>query len=214
MDISDVRSRLFLILPDAGAASFKDAFKDALQGGDVACLLLPSGCEADLAADYVRIAHGADCAVLVTDDTQLMGRVGADGVHLSSPAAIEKSVLAKHQATDRIVGCGGPFTRHSALEAAERGFDYLFFGRLDRDLDEDTHPKVMKMAAWWAQIMTVPCVAMAGTNPESADLLAEAGAEFVGLREQVFESTEPAKAVADINRRFSEIAERRLAEMA
>ena len=209
MALSDYRTRLFLLMP-ADASMAASSLDSVLVAGDVACLLLPAGLGKADAHALVRAGQAHDVAVLVPDDTQLAGQIGADGVHATGPRVLDDEAIARHRRDGMIVGCEGINSRHLALEVGERGMDYLFFGRTDRPLEAETHPKTATLASWWAQMMAVPCVALAGLADEAVDALALAGVEFVAVREHVWRAADPAAEVTRLNLRLDAIARQRM----
>ncbi|MBN9250535.1 MAG: thiamine phosphate synthase, partial [Mesorhizobium sp.] len=78
------RCRIVLIAPPALKA---DRLAEALQGGDVASLILPQG-DIDEAAfqamaeKLVPLAQKAGAAVIIAGDSRIAGRVHADGIHI------------------------------------------------------------------------------------------------------------------------------------
>lgn len=215
MAFLDFRSRLFLLTPHTPGEDFPERFASALSGGDIGCLLV-DGDQSDerafqeFAAPYVQTAQDASLAVLVMDDNRLADRLGADGVHLSSPKAMDAQTQAKLAERGLIVGIGGINTRHLALQTGEREPDYLFFGRTDRDPTLETHPKTTTLAGWWAQVMKIPCVAMAGTSDEAFAKLAEGGVEFIAVREQIWQADNPGEEIARLNTMLDAIAHKRM----
>ena len=73
------------------------------------------------------------------------------------------------------VSCG---TRDEAIDVAEHGADYVAFGDFD---DSAPRPATLDLTAWWAEIMTVPCVGTCCANAYDAARLAAARADFVAL---------------------------------
>jgi thiamine-phosphate pyrophosphorylase len=214
MAFLDFRSRLFLITPRTLPEDFAERFASALAGGDIGCLLFDGDQSderafQDFAAPYVQTAQGANVAVLIANDQRLADRLDADGVHVNDPKAMDEDAQAKLVDRGMIVGIGGINTRHLALQVGEREPDYLFFGRTDRDATEETHPKTVTLATWWAQMMKIPCVAMSGTSDEAFTALAEAGVEFLAVREQIWNADDPGAEVSRLNAMLDAIAHKR-----
>lgn len=176
--------------------------EEALGGGDVASIIIPPAGEAAFqqrAAGLVEIAHRHDVAAMVVADTQVAGRVKADGVHVETGTADAEPILEKF-ADSMMVGVGGIKTRHSALEAGEIRPDYVFFGRIGYDLKPDPHRRNIALAEWWAALVQVPCIVLAGSELASVSVVAQTGADFVALSHAVFApGTSPAEAVAEAN---------------
>lgn len=189
-DIPD-RCRLVLIAPPVSdPVGLRDAVARALDGGDVASVILPRGNLDD--ASYQAVAElvvpeiqSRGAAAILEGDTRIAGRVGADGVHVDvSPRDLAELV----EQTDgrMIVGAGGAKTRHDALELGEARPDYLFFGRFAYDDRLEVHPRNITLGSWWAEIVEIPCLVLAGKDPASVLDVAATGAEFVAVGAAVF----------------------------
>jgi thiamine-phosphate pyrophosphorylase len=208
------RCRLVLIAPDnTEPAAMADMVGDALRGGDVATLILPQyGLDEHafqkMAETVVPIAQRAGVAAVIAGDSRVAGRAKADGLHISEgPAALAEAV--GKFSPRLIVGAGGIKDRHAALEIGEHRPDYIFFGRLDGDIKPEAHDKTAALGEWWASMVEIPCIAMAGNSIASALTIADTGAEFVAMRMAVFADPRgPAQAVAEVNALLAEKAPR------
>lgn len=208
------RCRLVLVAPETeDAKALATAVESALRGGDVATLILPQYAMSEhvfqaLAQGVAPIAQAAGVAVMIAGDSRIAGRSKADGLHIETGHADTAAAIEKH-APKLIVGTGNVKNRHLALELGELRPDYVFFGRLDGDIKPQAHPKVLALAEWWASMVEIPCIAMAGTDPASALDVAHTGAEFVAMRRAVFDDRrDPAQAVAEVNALLAENAPR------
>ena len=208
------RCRLVLVVPDMADADERvKIVADALKGGDVASVILPQydlddGSFQKHAEKLVPIIQDAGAAALIAGDSRIVGRAKADGLHLTGPAAEIAEAIDKY-ADKLIVGGGNATDRHNALEIGEERPDYIFFGKLDGDIKPEAHPKNVALGEWWASMIEIPCMVMGGTDPASALVVAESGAEFVALRLAVF--ADPAQApaiVAQVNALLDEKAPR------
>jgi thiamine-phosphate pyrophosphorylase len=208
------RCRIVLIAPP-GAASrdFERRLREALSGGDVASLILPpydmdEASFQDFAERTVPLAQEKGVAAVVASDSRIAGRVRADGIHVEGGKAELADVIERMQ-DKMMVGAGGVRTRDDALELGEERPDYLFFGRFGYDARPEPHPRNLALASWWAEIIEIPCIVLAGSSLDSVETVAATGAEFVGLSGAVFaEGTDPATAVAEANRTLDEKAPR------
>jgi thiamine-phosphate pyrophosphorylase len=202
--------RLCLVTPPGVTAStFAPILEDALAGGDVASLIVTAepGELGPLAAALVPIAQAHGVAALIHNDTQIVGRTNADGVHIDSGRAdLAAAASSLHPA--RIVGAGALRSRHDTMTAGESDPDYVFFGRLDGDTDTAIFPKALALAEWWAEIFEIPAMVMGGLSLESVRHARDAGVEFVALRRAVWDNPEgPRMAVAEANRFLAASAE-------
>lgn len=207
-----MRSRLYLVTPRLiDLATFPAALEAALDGGDVASLLIAPEVASDMALQRIAdaltpLAQARGVAVMVADDTRAAGRARADGIHVEGGPAVLAEVCAHHQPR-LMVGAGNLKGRHDAMTAAETGADYVFFGMLDRPEDDETHPRSLDLGEWWAAMFEIPCVVFAGLSPHSVSDAAATGADFVAVRDAVWSfSGGPRAAVAEFNRRLDSAA--------
>jgi len=214
MAVDRNRCRLVLIAPDmADAAERATVVADALKGGDVASVIIPQyGLEdrvfQDHAEKLVAVIQEAGAAALVADNSQVAGRVKADGLHVSGNVAALGEAI-EHHSPKLIVGGGNAKERHVALEMGELQPDYIFFGKLEGDIKPEAHSKNVALGEWWAAMIEIPCIVMGGTDVASVGDVVESGAEFVALRLAIF--SEPAQAatrVAEANAILDEKAPR------
>jgi thiamine-phosphate pyrophosphorylase len=82
------------------------------------------------------------------------------------------------------------------MEAGELGVDYVFFGRPHGDTHDAPHPKALELAEWWAELMQIPAVVMAGSSLASVGDAAATGADFVAVHSAIWTHADgPARAV-------------------
>ncbi|MDX8435655.1 thiamine phosphate synthase [Mesorhizobium abyssinicae] len=204
------RCRIVLIAPkDAPAERIAAAF----DGGDVASLILPENGmdEASFQAFAEKIvpaAQAAGVAVVIAGDTRIAGRVQADGIHVEVSSQ-ELAETIGHFQGKMMVGAGGAKTRDDALELGEARPDYMFFGRFGYDNKPEPHPRNLSLGQWWAEMIEIPCIVMAGSDLASVEAVAATGAEFVALSSAVFaDGSDPRAAVAAANALLDETAPR------
>jgi len=208
------RCRIVLIAPPATApAPLLERLLAAASGGDVASLILPQYDldEASFQAAAERILppiQEAGIAVVIAGDTRIAGRVKADGVHVEGNRDELADVIDRFQSR-MMVGTGGAKTRHDALELGEARPDYMFFGRFGYDTKAEPHPRNLSLGGWWAEMVEIPCIVLAGSDLGSVETVAATGVEFVALSAGVFaEGVDSAHAVATGNRILDETAPR------
>ena len=199
------RCRLVLITPPgAGLAALEKQLAQALAAGDVASLILPrydldDGAFQALCERLVPLAQERGVAAIVAGDTRVAGRVGADGIHVEEGKAGLAEAVARHGGK-LMVGTGGAKTRDDALELGEEQPDYIFFGRFGYDTKPEPHSRNLSLGRWWAEMIEIPCIVMAGSDLTSAAAVAETGAEFVALSIAVYgDGVDPREAVARAN---------------
>jgi len=192
--------------------SFKDTLAAALDAGDVASLQLRLNDvddEAILRAGetLLPVCHAHDVAFIVNDRPDLARDLGADGVHIGqNDLPYEAARLAVGE--DGIVGVTCHDSRHLAMEASEKGADYVAFGAFFPTGTKQPKTKAdPDLLRWWQEFMVVPCVAIGGITVENARTLAEAGADFLAVVAGVWDYPEgPAAAVEAFNEIFDEVA--------
>ncbi len=191
--------RLYLITPPlADTAAFSVGVAEALAAGDVAAVLLHLA-EADerslinRAKALAPVAQDRGAALLIDGRADLVARAGADGAHLTGIDAFGEA--RETLKPERIAGCGGLFTRHDAMTAAEAGADYVMFGEPDAAGNRPAFAAVEERVAWWAEVFEAPCVGYAAALDEVAPLV-KAGADFVALGGWLWR--EPTKVAATI----------------
>ncbi len=192
--------RLYLVTPPIrDAAAFEPLLEAALTATGVACVLLrvdarDEGDAKSILRALVPVVQSNDAAALVEGNARLAARVGADGVHMDGKgmdgkgagragadgAALDQALEAMHPG--KIVGVGALPGRDAAMEAGEKGVDYLMFG-----FPGSAGDMVEDMVSWWAEIFNVPCVGYAA-HPDEAVAIARAGAEFVALCEGLWDT--------------------------
>ncbi len=205
--------RLYLITPPViDVAAFPAVLEQALSGGDVACLQLrlkDTGDEAvrDAARALMPVCHAHDVALLINDRPDLAAEVGADGTHIGQDDwdyADARRILG----VDAIIGVTCHDSRHLAIEAAEKGADYVAFGAFfpteTKQPKSRTDPEILE---WWSGLMEVPCVAIGGITVENCPPLIKAGADFLAVVGGVWNRPDgPGAAVAAFNRVVNEVS--------
>ena len=199
--------RLYLLTPELDdTASFIRDLDAVLAAADIAAVLLRLA-DADERALVNRAKTVAtavqrrDIALLLDGRPEIVGRVGADGAHLTGIEAFTAALPSLKP--DRIAGAGGLRSRHDAMLAGESA-DYVLFGEPDRRGNRPQWGAVEDRVKWWADLVEVPCIGYAGEAGE-VRLLAQAGADFVALGDWIW--THPQGAAAAVAMAASALAE-------
>ncbi len=202
--------RLYLITPPSlDPASFPDVLAAALDAGDVAAVQLRlKGADDAIrraAEALVPVCRGRDVPLILNDRPDLATETGCDGVHVGQQDA-SYGDARKAVGNQGIVGVTCHDSRHLAMEAAERGADYVAFGAFF-----PTPTKQAKTTAdiaileWWSELMVVPAVAIGGISTENCPPLVRAGADFLAVVAAVWDHPDgPAAAVRAFNDIFAE----------
>lgn len=187
--------RLYLVTPPRfDISTFSETLEEVLNEVDCASVLLDiasddAGLREEAASELMSVTFSHDRAFLIADAPETVLKLGADGVHLSSDK-LGYADARKILGADRIVGINTGYVRHAAMEAGEAGADYVGLGNL-----HDTAPDIetlCNLTAWWAQLFEVPCVAFANSDLAQAERLIRAGADFLGLRDKIWNAPEGA----------------------
>ena len=199
---------LYLISPQDVGGGFPDRLRAALGGGPVAAFQLRvKGVDphalATLAEPLQRICADADVAFIVNDSVSLAKRLGADGVHLGQSdgdAREARSILGPSVQ----IGVTCHDSRHLAMDAGEKGADYVAFGAFYETMTKpsDYRPDP-QLLSWWASLFEIPCVAIGGITPGNAAPLIAAGADFIAVCQAVWGAGDPAGEVAKFEALFT-----------
>lgn len=196
---------LYLVTPvglargDIALPEFGRAFAAVLDAVPIdAALLRIGGVEGSLGDDAVKAqiarllpeAHRRGVPLVLEGRADLAASEGCDGVHLPAERRAIQSVR-RALGEDAIVGAAAAQSRHLGMEAGEAGADYVAFGLFD----PAPEPPAEDLLEWWQEMMELPCVALGGVTLENAAALAAAGADFLALRNAVWNHPQgPAKA--------------------
>jgi len=167
-------------------ALFVERLKAALGAGPVACLQIRLK---DVDDDEVKhatevllpVCHEHRIPVLMNDRPDLALATGCDGVHIGqddAPFSEARRILGPNA----MIGVTCKASQHLAIEAAERGADYVAFGAFfptetkDRTVRAD--PEII---AWWSEISITPSVAIGGITAKNCGPLVDAGVDFLAV---------------------------------
>jgi thiamine-phosphate pyrophosphorylase len=200
------RCRLYAITPPRiDLDRFADALKAALDGGDVACLQLRLKDQPD--ADILRAAERLqpicrphNAAFIVNDRPDLALKCDADGTHVGQED-MSYDQARRLLGQSKIVGVTCHASRHLAMEAAEKGADYVafgaFFATATKQAKGSAAPEILE---WWSELFEIPCVAIGGITVENCPPLVRAGADFLSVISGIWDyPAGPQAAVRDFN---------------
>lgn len=182
---------LYLISPPAIDLGFADRLKSALSGGPVAAFQLRlKGISDDdiarLAEPLQRICADYGTAFIINDSMLLAKRLGADGVHLGQGDGDPK-VARTLLGPEVQIGVTCHNSRHLAMDAGEKGADYVAFGAFYPTGTKNVEfISELEILEWWSGLFELPCVAIGGVTPENAARLVDAGADFVAASGSVW----------------------------
>jgi thiamine-phosphate pyrophosphorylase len=209
--LSSNSCRLYLITPPVIENPFQwlPVWEQTLDGGDIACVQIRlKGLDDDSlcrAIDVLRPpAQRRGIAVLLNDRPDLAFETGCDGVHIGqSDGGYE---AARKALGDGIVGMTCHNSRHLAMEAGEKGADYVAFGAFyPTDTKETEFKAEPEILEWWSPLFTVPSVAIGGITVDNCQPIIRAGVDFLAVSGGVWNHPEgPAAAVKAFEKRMNE----------
>jgi thiamine-phosphate pyrophosphorylase len=189
---------------------FKDDLRQALDGGDVACLQLRlKDCDDDVVRQACEILQPVtqeyDVAFIVNDRPDLAAEMGADGVHVGQQD-YSYGKARNLMGPDRIVGVTCHDSRHLAMTAGDQGADYVAFGAFFPTATKDAKARAeLDILDWWQGLFEIPCVAIGGITVENCPDLVKAGADFLAVVGGVWNYQDgPTTAVRDFNKVIAE----------
>jgi len=198
----NARQRPRLVLGFDIARDVPDALLlELITKSDLAAIILYSGQgdEARLqkrAQNLSRPIQAQNTALLLSADVRIGMRVGADGVHCEAGT---DPINGGENAHSLMIGYGNIRDRHQAMLLGESGADYLMFGKLGLDNHLEPHPRNLRLASWWAELMEVPCLVQAGSDSDMLPALVATGAEFILIEEMIFGKANPCAALIHLN---------------
>lgn len=207
--MTEHKTELYLITPPKiDLAGFSNELAEALDAGPVACLQLRLK---DVEDDEIRratetllpICHERGVPLLMNDRPDLGAETGCDGVHVGqedTPYDEARRIMGN----DAMIGVTCHDSRHLAIEAGEKGADYVAFGAFfatsTKAAKSTADPEILK---WWSSTTEVPCVAIGGITVENCAPLIEAGADFLAVVSAIWDHAQgPGSAVKAFNAIF------------
>ncbi|MEE2566563.1 thiamine phosphate synthase [Hyphobacterium marinum] len=178
--------QLYLLTPPRIAPGFADVLAQVLDTGAVSALQIRLKDHSPdeirrLAPELVRTAQKRGVAAILNDDPYLAAELGADGVHIGQTDGTYKDARST-VGPNRIVGVTCHDSRHLAMQAGERGADYVAFGAFFETATKSPKARAdIALLEWWSEIFEIPCVAIGGITVENARPLIEAGADFLAV---------------------------------
>lgn len=194
--------QLYLVSPPRVGEDFVAALAAALDGGPVAAFQLRMKGAADqevlrAAERLMPVCAAREVAFILNDRMDLAKACGADGVHLGQGDGDPREARALLGPGAQIgVTCHA--SRHLAMEAGEKGADYVAFGAFFPTTTKETaHRPDPSILTWWSRLFELPCVAIGGVTPSNGRALVEAGADFLAVCSHVWSHARgPAAAVS------------------
>ncbi|MGJ3260670.1 MAG: thiamine phosphate synthase [Rhodospirillales bacterium] len=134
------------------------------------------------AADALTpVCHGFGIPLIVNDRPDIAAASGADGVHIGQQDA-GYDEARQLLGDDAIIGVTCHASRDLAIEAGDRGADYVAFGAFFPSVSKEAkHHATAEILEFWSQMTVVPCVAIGGITAENCGQLIDAGANYLAV---------------------------------
>jgi thiamine-phosphate pyrophosphorylase len=133
-----------------------------------------------------RLCNAYHALFIINDNVSLAHKVNADGVHLGkTDSDIEQA--RRKLGSDRLIGASCYNRIDLALDAQNRGFDYVAFGRFFPSLTKPeavaADPQLLQQVR---DQLTIPVCAIGGINLENANIVIEQGADMIAVIHDLF----------------------------
>ena len=153
----------------------------ACGAGDCASIIVPE----TVSTEDVAVLQDLGLAVFLQDvEPRIVSRLRADGLHLSNMEHVIVD-LRMSLPRDAMVGINAGTSRHTAMEAAEQGADYVAFNQKSQTVGEP-------LIKWWNDIAEIPAVPFdAVTAAELATMLPQ-NPDFIRPSDDMWQSPEAA----------------------
>ena len=187
--------QIYLITPRRIALQdFPDTLARVMDAHEVACVRLAlDATDADdvaRAADAIRpVCHARDVALVIEDHYRLVGALGLDGVHLTTPQRLRD--VKKEIGKDAIAGVHCGASRHDGMTAGEIGAAYVSFGPVVESPLGTDEVADAALFQWWTEMIEVPVVAEGGLTPDVVATLSPM-VDFLGIGDEIW-SGDPAE---------------------
>jgi thiamine-phosphate pyrophosphorylase len=185
--------------PDAAALA--EAVAAAIRGG-AAVVQYRAKSAADPVAEAERllaVCRAGGVPLVINDDVELAGRIGADGVHLGKDDP-DLEEARRILGPDAIIGVSCYDSVERAVQAEAAGAGYVAFGRFFPSRTKPGAPCArLETLVEAKRRLSVPIVAIGGITPENGGPLLEAGAGLLAVIDGVFGAGDPERAA----RRFA-----------
>ena len=195
MDMPELPQLYLITPPEFELGTFPDLLARTLDTHKIACVRLDMVSKDEdrisRAADALReVTHARDIALVLSDHTVLVERLGLDGVHLTD-ASRSVRTARKALGSDAIVGSFCGHSRHDGMAAGEAGADYVSFGSVTASKLGDGNYAGIDIFEWWSEMIELPVVAEGGLDAARIAQLTPY-TDFFGIGEEIWQADDPA----------------------
>lgn len=175
-DLSSFAKTLEAVLKAAPVASLQIRLKQASKDDIVR-----------ITKTLIPLCRAHNTLVIINDDPQITLETGADGVHLGQ---LDMNInLARQMLNqDAVIGVTCHNSKELAFKACSDGADYIAFGAYFKTRTKPQAPLAdLEILTWWHEAIEIPSVAIGGINPDNAQAVIAAGANFIAVSSGVWD---------------------------
>jgi thiamine-phosphate pyrophosphorylase len=199
--MTDIRPHLpprgLYAISDGPRPDLPAAVEAALSGGAAVLQYRDKSTDAERrvaeATGLLALCHGFGVPLIINDDIELAGAIGADGVHLGEHDG-DVAAARLRLGGDAIIGVSCYDSLDRARQLAAAGADYLAFGAFFPSPSKPLARRASVGLLRDAKSLGLPLVAIGGITPDNAQPLIDAGADFVAAISGVFAAADPSAA--------------------
>ena len=175
-------ARFYLVAPNTlEPAQIIACAEAACAAGDCATIIVPES----VSTEDVAALQSLDLAVFLQDvEPRIVSRLRADGLHLSNMEHVIVD-LRMSLPRDAMVGINAGTSRHTAMEAAEQGADYVAFNQKSQTVGEP-------LIKWWNDIAEIPAVPFDAVTPADLATMLPHNPDFIRPSDEMWQSPEAA----------------------
>jgi thiamine-phosphate pyrophosphorylase len=175
-------ARFYLVAPNTLPSSdIIVCAKAACAGGDCASIIVPEA----LSTEDVAALQELGLAVFLQDvEPRIVSRLRADGLHLNNMDHVIVD-LRMSLPRDAMVGINAGTSRHTAMEAAEQGADYVAFNQKSQTTGEP-------LIKWWNDIAEIPAVPFNPVSPAELATMLPHNPDFIRPSDDMWQNPEAA----------------------
>jgi len=155
----------------------------------------------------MNICHQYQTLFILNDRLDLALKIGADGVHFGDNDG-DILLARKNSPENFIIGASCYESKHSAVEAVEKGANYISFGSFfpssTKNSKGNPSPNILQ---WCNEIFDIPVVAIGGITAENCQDLVRAKADFLAVISYVWNNKNGVEwALNNLSARIEEVA--------
>ncbi len=175
-------ARFYLVAPNTlEPANIIACAVAASAAGDCASIIVPE----TVSTEDVAALQNLGLAVFLQDvEPRIVSRLRADGLHLSNMEHVIVD-LRLSLPRDAMVGINAGTSRHTAMEAAEQGADYVAFNQKSQTVGEP-------LIKWWNDIAEIPAVPFDAVTPADLAIMLPHNPDFIRPSDDMWQNAEAA----------------------